>query len=274
MRPTDRHKLIPPRVPQNPEPVHSIPSFGTLPLRPTFPPPPPFSPSHRFCSFARRSPLATLRTTPRRNRAGEAELAELALPTRKQEPYRYTDLESLYRTDFTSAGADAAAAAATAAAVEPHLLESCKGRQMVFVNGVFNEELSDVSGLGGVEGLVAGHIGAMEGAPLDQVRTYAGRQQVFTPQFDCLMALTTFPSHVHVFGKGHVQGAGLARQWLICGVLRCTHHASSIQHPKAILPFITQCKDWMRQQRHGVDGSPPRAFPPPCRGCRCSVGES
>lgn len=42
---------------------------------------------------------------------------------------------------------------------------------MVFVNGVFSEELSDVSALGGVEGLVAGHIGAMEGASLDQVRS-------------------------------------------------------------------------------------------------------
>ena len=107
------------------------------------------------------------------SRAGEAELAELALPTRKQEPYRYTDLESLYRTDFTSAKAPSSeagdAAAATAAAVAPYMLEACRGQQMVFVNGVFSEELSDVSALGGVEGLVAGHIGAMEGASLDQV---------------------------------------------------------------------------------------------------------
>ncbi|CAM9915138.1 unnamed protein product, partial [Hapterophycus canaliculatus] len=77
-------------------------------------------------------------------RAGEAELAELALPTRKQEPYRYTDLESLYRTDFLPAPA---AAKTTAAAVEPYLLEVCQGQQMVFVNGVFSEELSDVSAL-------------------------------------------------------------------------------------------------------------------------------
>ena len=107
------------------------------------------------------------------SRAGEAELAELALPTRKQEPYRYTDLESLYRTDFTSAGAPSPetgdSAAATAAAVAPYLLEACQGQQMVFVNGVFSEELSDVSALGGVEGLVAGHVGAMEGASLDKV---------------------------------------------------------------------------------------------------------
>ena len=117
-------------------------------------------------------PCPTPLTPPYQHRAGEAELAELALPTRKQEPYRYTDLESLYRTDFATAGAsEAAAAAATAAAVAPHLLESCEGQQMVFVNGVFSEELSDVSALGGVEGLVAGHIGAMEGAPLEQVRT-------------------------------------------------------------------------------------------------------
>lgn len=40
---------------------------------------------------------------------------------------------------------------------------------MVFVNGVFSEELSDVSALGGVEGLVAGHVAAMEGGSLEQV---------------------------------------------------------------------------------------------------------
>ena len=51
----------------------------------------------------------------------------------------------------------------------PYLLEACQGQQMVFVNGVFSEELSDVSALGGVEGLVAGHVGAMEGASLDKV---------------------------------------------------------------------------------------------------------
>ncbi|CAM9905294.1 unnamed protein product [Ectocarpus sp. 4 AP-2014] len=103
------------------------------------------------------------------SKAGEAELAELALPTRKQEPYRYTDLESLYRTDFTSA-APTTTAAETAAAVKPHLLEASQGQQMVFVNGVFSNELSDVSALGSVEGLVAGHIGAIEGAPLDQAK--------------------------------------------------------------------------------------------------------
>lgn len=113
------------------------------------------------------SPPAKKNTNIYTHRAGEAELAELALPTRKQEPYRYTDLESLYRTDFTS-GSDGAAAA-TAEAIKPFLLEASKGQQMVFVNGLFSEELSDVSGLGGVEGLVAGHVGEMEGAALEQV---------------------------------------------------------------------------------------------------------
>lgn len=105
-------------------------------------------------------------------RAGEAELAELALPTRKQEPYRYTDLESLYRTDFSSAGVSPSEGGDAAAAIAPYLLEACQGQQMVFVNGMFSEGLSDVSALGGVEGLVAGHVRAMEGASLDQVGGY------------------------------------------------------------------------------------------------------
>lgn len=108
------------------------------------------------------------------------ELAELALPNRKQEPYRYTDLESLYRTDFTSGSeSGGAAAAATAEAVKPYLLEACQGQQMVFVNGLFSEELSDVSALGGVEGLVVGHVGEMEGATLEQVCCVGGRRERF-----------------------------------------------------------------------------------------------
>lgn len=109
--------------------------------------------------------MITTRIHP--TRAGEAQLESMALPTRKHEPYRYTDLESLYRTDFELGPAKGTGS--EAAAIEPYLLEESKGQQMVFVNGVFSAALSDVSALGGVDGLVAGNVGAMEGAQLDQV---------------------------------------------------------------------------------------------------------
>lgn len=104
-------------------------------------------------------------------RSGAEQLADLDLPTRKQEPYRYTDLESLYRTDFSqgSIAAGGAALDAVKASIEPFLLKACEGQQMVFVNGVFNEALSDMSAAGGVEGLVVSHVGALEGAQLDEV---------------------------------------------------------------------------------------------------------
>lgn len=109
------------------------------------------------------------------SKSGEAQLESLALPTRKQEPYRYTDLESLYRTDFAQGSAAAAVGGAGLEAVKatiaPFLLEACEGQQMVFVNGVFNEALSDMSAAGGVEGLVVGHVGSLEGAQLDEAKT-------------------------------------------------------------------------------------------------------
>lgn len=107
----------------------------------------------------------------RDHRAGELQLQEVALPHRKQEPYRYTDLESLYRTDFAPAPASGVSPeAAKRAAIKPLLLEASVGQQMVFVNGVYDAELSDISALSGVEGLVAGPLGAMEGAQFDQVK--------------------------------------------------------------------------------------------------------
>lgn len=101
-------------------------------------------------------------------RAGEEQLASLSLPARQQEAYRYTDLESLYRTDFVAAHTEAGAEAAQE--IEQYLLEETKGQQMVFVNGMFNAALSDVSNLGGVEGLVAGHLGGLDGEQLAKVR--------------------------------------------------------------------------------------------------------
>ena len=55
------------------------------------------------------------------------------------------------------------------ATIEPFLLKACEGQLMVFVNGVFNEALSDMSAAGGVEGLVVGHVGGLQGAQLDEV---------------------------------------------------------------------------------------------------------
>lgn len=106
-------------------------------------------------------------------RAGTEQLASLSLPTRRQEPYRYSDLESLYRTDFVTAPAleDAGKSAAAAAEeVGKYFLDESKGQQLVFVNGVFSAALSDVSKLGGVEGLVAGNLGQLEGDQLAEVR--------------------------------------------------------------------------------------------------------
>lgn len=104
------------------------------------------------------------------NRAGEEQLASATLPTRKQEPYRYTDLESLYRTNFIAAPLAPSDSTSAVEVVSKYLVEESKGQQIVFVNGAFSSELSDVSDLGGVEGLVVTHFGALEGDQLAQVQ--------------------------------------------------------------------------------------------------------
>lgn len=103
-------------------------------------------------------------------RAGEAQLATVSLPVRSQEPYRYTDLESLYRTNFDAAPLGKKISDLSAAKVDEYRMEISKGQQLVFVNGVFSPSLSDVSALGNKEGVVAGHLGGLNGEALEQVR--------------------------------------------------------------------------------------------------------
>lgn len=92
-----------------------------------------------------------------------------SLPIRSQEPYRLADLESLYRTDFYAAPVGGVVSEAIAAAVDEYRIEVSKGQQLVFMNGVFSTSLSDVSDLASLEGVVAGHLGDVEGETLEQV---------------------------------------------------------------------------------------------------------
>lgn len=125
-----------------------------------------------------RKPAATyvLRPArPRRHRVGEAQLAAVTLPVRSQEPYRYTDLESLYRTDFFAASAGGKVSEEGAALVDKYRLGAAQGQQMVFVNGIFSPSLSDVSELRGVEGVFAGSFAELEGNTLEEVRRFPWR---------------------------------------------------------------------------------------------------
>jgi len=64
------------------------------------------------------------------------------LPTRKDEPYRYSDLESLYRNKYIAA---TGSSLVSSKQLEPYFTESSAGRRLVFVNGVMDTALSDLS---------------------------------------------------------------------------------------------------------------------------------
>ncbi|KAG5192431.1 hypothetical protein JKP88DRAFT_259387 [Tribonema minus] len=73
--------------------------------------------------------------------AGAATLDEVDLPHRKQEPYRYTDLEAIFRHSYDAT----AGLPVSQEFAQKYLSEASKGQQLVFVNGRFNAQLSDTS---------------------------------------------------------------------------------------------------------------------------------
>ncbi|CAM9745625.1 unnamed protein product [Choristocarpus tenellus] len=99
--------------------------------------------------------------------AAEKKLEEIPLPNRKQEPFRYTELEKMFRTNFVAGGAGSLA---TGEAVSEFRSADSAGQQLVFVNGILNKELSDTSGLVGIEGLVATHLGGVSAEHMPQVQ--------------------------------------------------------------------------------------------------------
>ncbi len=68
---------------------------------------------------------------------------EAGLPSRRDEAFRYVPLSRLYSTTFS----DATPADVGAETVRAHVYPECRESVLVFVNGVFSEALSDISGL-------------------------------------------------------------------------------------------------------------------------------
>jgi len=98
---------------------------------------------HAFRSTARGALLADLR------RSAFDRFAELGVPTRRHEDWKYTNLAPLTKMSFV--GADQVDAAVDPDAIAPHLLEESVADRLVFVNGRFSTALStlreDTSGV-------------------------------------------------------------------------------------------------------------------------------
>ena len=83
-----------------------------------------------------------------------AMVEELAIPSTKEEEWRFTDLSPLLALDFQGA----APVQIDPAAVEPFQLSETAESRLVFVNGIYAPKLSSVAGL--PEGVVAGNLAA------------------------------------------------------------------------------------------------------------------
>jgi Fe-S cluster assembly protein SufD len=79
---------------------------------------------------------------------GASVLDDTMLPNRKWEPYRYSNLDALFRKPVQLAQ-DSGPIAASEEMAKLHRMPEAAGQQLVFVNGVYSADLSDLSGLEG-----------------------------------------------------------------------------------------------------------------------------
>lgn len=103
---------------------------------------------------------------------------ELAMPTRKDEEWRVTDLSGLQALTFEAAPPEAIPATGIAPFELPEMLDS----RFVFVNGCYSAELSNVSGL--PEGIFVGSLGQLPQSLQTDLPKYLGNvegnKEVFT----------------------------------------------------------------------------------------------
>lgn len=102
----------------------------------------------------------------------KAWVSRLQIPTKKDEDWRFIDLSSLTATNFIAAEA--------AEVVDTQSLPETEHSRLVFVNGSYNPELSDVSGL--PEGIYVGNLANLPSnyAITDYFAQQHGAQDVFT----------------------------------------------------------------------------------------------
>ena len=143
-------------------------------------------------------PLAALRAEAFR------QFSTSGLPHRRVEEWKYTDLRALMRDAKPLAGVPDAAAKARARNAGASLA-SIEGRRIVFIDGAFAPELSDLAGL--EAGLSIGSMGEALAAADPQVTSLLGK---LVPTDDVAVALNTaFMGDGAVIRVG--QGAALAR---------------------------------------------------------------
>ncbi|MFO8037827.1 MAG: Fe-S cluster assembly protein SufD [Sodalinema sp.] len=108
----------------------------------------------------------------------QARLDELALPTTRDEAWRFTDLSQLTQVEFTAAPSPEV----ELQQIEINLLREAPESRLVFINGVYRDRLSNRQGL--PEGLYAGNLGELPPEQKAKLENYLakqpGQEDVFT----------------------------------------------------------------------------------------------
>jgi Fe-S cluster assembly protein SufD len=105
-------------------------------------------------------------------RQAEAVVQEMAIPTTKDEEWRFTDLSALLEVDFQSS-------AVTPQDIAPHIFPETADSRLVFVNGEYVPEISSVSGISKDI-----FVSNLRDTQLTEIKDYLGKEkgseQVFT----------------------------------------------------------------------------------------------
>ncbi|HIK31110.1 MAG TPA: Fe-S cluster assembly protein SufD [Oscillatoriales cyanobacterium M59_W2019_021] len=114
-----------------------------------------------------------------RDRA-ESEVRELAIPTTRDEDWRFTDLSSLLEVGFQNPGS----VTVTEAEIAPFMLPETDRTHLVFVDGVYAPDLSNLEGL--PDGVYAGNLEGLSEEKCDRLPDYFDGQLEFCEVFTAL----------------------------------------------------------------------------------------
>lgn len=158
-------------------------------------------------------------------KAAHKRLAQIALPGLKDEEWRFVRLKPL--TDLAFVPAERVAGKVTADMVADYALPEAKGSCVVFVNGSFSAELSDISALKGQKGVEFGNF-AQDNAPSAEFLGHLGQVSGYYDQ-DYFAALNS---------AGFVDGAFLKvdKDVSVDGVIQLLYLSTESSESYAVQP--------------------------------------
>ncbi len=109
------------------------------------------------------------------------QVLESCMPTKKDEEWRFTDLSPLVKVNFQLAGKGKI----TPNVLEPFIISEASHSRLVFVNGIYSHELSDISAIG--SGIYVGNLTDLPPKHQGRIKQYLGNFE----ETDTFTALNT-----------------------------------------------------------------------------------